>query len=216
MYKSMLLMLFPIAFASQGASFIDHSQIDISQAINTNKKQSTANYQHALAYSDVSHVNAGQQVLIRKQQLHYGIPIYGHSIVTNVSAKGFVQAVHGQVVTGIENDIGSLLPMFNARQAIDIVKGKSRGVASTPIRAANAELLIWLDAQQTARLIYKVDYVQIKGKSPSRPISLVDAKSGEIIEQWNGMAFIQAEGPGGNQKVGAIILVKILNMEDLK
>ena len=128
----MLLILFPIAFHLQSASLLDYSQIDISQAINANKKQSATNDQKALAYSDVSHIKIGQDVLIRKQQLHYGIPIYGHSIVVNVSAKGFAQAIHGKVVTGIENDIGSLFPM-NVKQAIDIVKGKSQGVASTSI-----------------------------------------------------------------------------------
>lgn len=187
MYKLMLLILFPIAFHLQSASLLDYSQIDISQAINANKKQSVTNDQKALAYSDVSHVKIGQDVLIRKQQLHYGIPIYGHSIVVNVSAKGFAQAIHGKVVTGIENDIGSLFPM-NVRQVIDIVKGKSQGVASTSIRNTNAKLLIWLDEQQTARLVYKVDYVQIKDKSPSRPISLVDAKSGDHKSMgWDGI-----------------------------
>ena len=39
--------------------------------------------------------------------------------------------------------------------------------------------------------------------APSRPITLVDAKSGELC--WNsGKAslFIEAEGPGGNEKSG--------------
>ena len=76
--------------------------------------------------------------------------------------------------------------------------------------------MIWQDKQQVAHLVYKVDLVEMKGMSPSRPITLVDAKNGEILDQWEGIAFIEAEGPGGNQKAVNIISVPRHIMVGLK
>ena len=196
-----LLMLFPIAFTSQAANIVDYSQVDLSTVLNQTTQGFPAVSQ-PLAYQDASRVNTGTTTLLRKTQLHYGIPVYGQSVVVDLSQKGFAKAVDGQVLTGIESDIGSTLPMISAKQAVDIAKSQHKGVAAATIRDPNTELLIWLDEQQQARLIYKVDFLQTLGMAPSRPITLVDAKSGELLDRWEGIAFIEAEGPGGNQKSG--------------
>ncbi|CAH6898491.1 Neutral protease [Vibrio chagasii] len=196
-----LLMLFPIAFTSQAANVLDYSEVDLSTILNqTSQGFSAAN--QSLAYHEASRVETGTTTLLRKQQLHYGVPVYGQSVVVDLSQQGIAQAVDGQVLTGIETDIGSTLPMINAQQAIAIAKSQHKGVAAATIRNPNADLFIWLDEQQQAHLIYKVDFLQTKGMGPSRPITLVDAKSGELLDQWEGIAFIDAEGPGGNQKSG--------------
>lgn len=196
-----LLMLCPIAFTSQAANVVDYSQVDLSTVLNQTTQGFTAVSQ-PLAYQDASRVNTGTTTLLRKTQLHYGIPVYGQSVVVDLSQKGISKAVDGQVLTGIELDIGSTLPMISAKQAIDIAKSQHKGVAAATIRNPNTELLIWLDEQQQARLIYQVDFLQTLGMAPSRPITLVDAKSGELLDRWEGIAFIEAEGPGGNQKSG--------------
>lgn len=196
-----LLMLCPIAFTSQAANVVDYSQVDLSTVLNQTTQGFTAVSQ-PLAYQDASRVNTGTTTLLRKTQLHYGIPVYGQSVVVDLSQKGISKAVDGQVLTGIELDIGSTLPMISAKQAIDIAKSQHKGVAAATIRDPNTELFIWLDEQQQARLIYQVDFLQTLGMAPSRPITLVDAKSGELLDRWEGIAFIEAEGPGGNQKSG--------------
>lgn len=196
-----LLMLFPIAFTSQAANVVDYSQVDLSTVINQTTQGFTAASQ-PLAYQDASRVDTGTTTLLRKKQLHYGIPVYGQSVVVDLSQKGIAKAVDGQVLTDIEADIGSTLPMINAQQALAIAKSQYQGVAAATIHSPNTELGIWPDEQQQARLIYKVDFLQTKGMGPSRPITLVDAKSGELLDQWEGIAFIEAEGPGGNQKSG--------------
>ncbi|MDW2105411.1 hypothetical protein R7093_26905, partial [Vibrio sp. 1580] len=38
--------------------------------------------------------------------------------------------------------------------------------------------------------------------NPTRPTYLVDAKSGEVLLQYEGLAHAEADGPGGNQKIG--------------
>ena len=192
-----LLMLFPMAFASQAANVVDYSQVDLSQVLNPPTTRAFSAPNQPLAYQDASRVKAGSQTLLRKQQLHYGVPVYGQSLVAQVSTQGKVTPVDGKVLTGIDADIGSTLPMLNAKQAIELAKGNSQGFASQAIRDPNAELMIWQDEQQIARLVYKVDFIQMNGMGPSRPITLVDAKSGDVLDRWEGIAFIEAEGPGG-------------------
>ena len=196
-----LLMLFPIAFTSQAANVVNYSDVDLSTVLNQ-KNQGFSLVNQPLGYQEASRVETGKTTLLRKQQIHYGVPVYGHSVVVDLSQRGIAQAVDGEVLTGIEADIGSTLPMINAQQAIDIAKSQHKGIAVMTVRNPNAALFIWLDDQQQARLIYKVDFLQNQGMAPSRPITLVDAKSGELIDQWEGIAFIEAEGPGGNQKSG--------------
>ncbi|MFT5806793.1 MAG: vibriolysin [Moritella dasanensis] len=62
--------------------------------------------------------------------------------------------------------------------------------------------MILMDEQNVAQLVYKVSYLTTEGMEPSRPITFVDAKDGRILDRWDGIAFKQAEGPGGNQKSG--------------
>ncbi|CAM3736811.1 M4 family metallopeptidase [Vibrio aquimaris] len=197
-----LLLLLPITFGSQAANIVDHSQIDLSHILNQTASKNYSPSSQPLAYREINHVQAGSNTLLRKQQLHFGVPVYGQSIVAQVSNQGDITPLDGQVLTGIGSDIGSTMPMFNADQAIDLVKGANTGFASRPIGEPRANLMIWQDKQQVAHLVYKVDLVEMKGMSPSRPITLVDAKNGEILDQWEGIAFIEAEGPGGNQKSG--------------
>ncbi len=79
-----LLMLFPIAFNSQAANVVDYSQVDLSTVINQTTQGFTAVSQ-PLAYQDASRVNTGTTTLLRKTQLHYGIPVYGQSVVVDLS-----------------------------------------------------------------------------------------------------------------------------------
>ncbi|MEZ8056719.1 M4 family metallopeptidase [Vibrio splendidus] len=201
MRSAHLIMLFPIAFTSQAANVVDYSKVDLSKVLNITKQGLTV-ASEPLSYQDISRVNTNTTTLLRKKQLHYGIPVYGQSVVVDLSKQGVTKAVDGQVLTGIESDIGSTLPMINAKQAVDIAKSQHKGIAAATIRDPHTELVIWLDDQQSARLIYKIDFLQTKGMAPSRPITLVDAKSGELLEQWEGIAFLEAEGPGGNEKSG--------------
>ncbi|MCF7493521.1 M4 family metallopeptidase [Vibrio sp. L5-1] len=201
MRSAHLIMLFPIAFTSQAANVVDYSKVDLSKVLN-NTKQGLTVASEPLSYQDISRVNTNTTTLLRKKQIHYGIPVYGQSVVVDLSKQGVAKAVDGQVLTGIESDIGSTLPMINAKQAVDIAKSQHKGIAAATIRDPHTELVIWLDDQQSARLIYKIDFLQTKGMAPSRPITLVDAKSGELLEQWEGIAFLEAEGPGGNEKSG--------------
>ncbi|WNZ54528.1 M4 family metallopeptidase [Microbulbifer sp. MKSA007] len=63
------------------------------------------------------------------------------------------------------------------------------------------ELYVYVDENDQARLAYLVNWVEY-GDEPSRPFYFVDALTGEVIKQWDGLAFQDATGPGGNEKTG--------------
>ncbi|OOF23218.1 hemagglutinin [Salinivibrio proteolyticus] len=203
MRKTPLALLLPFAFSAQAATIVDASDLDLSQALDANTARSAMTAAPALSFREKSRLQVGNQSLVRKQQLHHGIPVYGYSVVENTAARGFAPSVKGDVVTDIEQDIGGTLPMINQQQAIAIAQGQtSQGARHFHQANANTELLIWLDAQQTARLVYKVDYLASDNGHPSRPMKIVDAKSGDILDSWEGIAHLEAGGPGGNQKSG--------------
>lgn len=197
-----ILIVLLSGYSVQAAILVDHSKVDLSKIINTNNSKTFFSSSQELSYIDTNVVKVRQKTLVRKQQLHYGIPIYGHFVVTELSNHGFSKPIDGKVLTDIESDIDSTLPMINMDQAIDIAKGKQKGIVATSIEDTKADLMIWVDDQQTAYLTYKVELLSRSGMTPSRPITIVDAKSGNILDSWDGLNFIDAEGPGGNQKSG--------------
>lgn len=203
MRKTLLALLIPLALPSYAANIVDATSIDLRKALAPEQSRSTMVNSSPLSYQEQSRLNIGDKSLVRKQQLHYGIPVYGYSVVENTSARNSAPDVKGEVVTDIESDIGSTLPMLNQQQAIAIAQGESNPNAPQFKQPdANTQLLIWLDEQQTARLVYKVDYLTNDNGHPSRPIKIIDAKSGTVLDSWEGITHLEAGGPGGNQKSG--------------
>ncbi|WP_447834724.1 M4 family metallopeptidase [Aeromonas veronii] len=140
----------------------------------------------------------GGQEWSRMQQLYQGLAVYGYSIVQG-SGNGVLNEREGSVVTGISEDVDTTTPTLNSSEAIELAR-TSKGVAGTS--PANARLLITLDSTQKARLAYLVDFIYQSGDSIARPFTMIDAHSGEVIDQWEGLARQEARGYGGNQKSG--------------
>ncbi|OOE39190.1 hemagglutinin [Salinivibrio kushneri] len=203
MRKTLLALTLPLAIPAQAANVVDASSLDLSAALNDDQPRAMVGSSPALSFREKSRLQVGNKALVRKQQLHHGVPVYGYSVVENTAARGFAPSVKGDVVTDIEQDIGGTLPMINQQQAIAIAQGQThQGSQHFHQDDANTELLVWLDKQQTARLVYKVDYLASDDGHPSRPIKIIDAKSGDILDSWDGIAHLEAGGPGGNQKSG--------------
>ncbi|OOE68564.1 M4 family metallopeptidase [Salinivibrio sp. IB282] len=203
MRKTLLALTLPLAIPAQAANVVDASSLDLSAALNDDQPRTMVASSPALSFREKSRLQVGNKALVRKQQLHHGVPVYGYSVVENTAARGFAPSVKGDVVTDIEQDIGGTLPMINQQQAIAIAQGQThQGSQHFHQADANTELLVWLDKQQTARLVYKVDYLASDDGHPSRPIKIIDAKSGDILDSWDGIAHLEAGGPGGNQKSG--------------
>ena len=140
----------------------------------------------------------------RLQQYFHDVPVYGFSVATSQSSMGFYSDMSGRVLKNIEKSADFVKPTLTANKALDIaIRGKSEK-AVTGLKAENKQAKLWLyldDAAKT-RLVYVTSFV-VYGDEPSRPFTMIDAHSGEVLKRWEGINHAASgTGPGGNIKTG--------------
>jgi vibriolysin len=140
---------------------------------------------------------------VRLQQTYKGVPIFGHSIAVEQDAQGNALVASGVVSSDLQVDIPSVTPRFDKTQAVALLVKQSSSFVSGLNRpeSSKAELFIYPQEGAPARLVYLTSFFS-GGEHPSRPTAIIDANTGQIIEQWDGLAYANATGPGGNQKTG--------------
>ena len=137
----------------------------------------------------------------RYEQFHNGVRVVGEAI-TEVKSPGKSVAAQrsGHFVANIAADLpGNTTPAVSAEQVL--AQAKSLKAQGRKTENEKVELVIRLGENNLAQLVYNVSYL-IPGEGLSRPHFVIDAKTGEVLEQWEGLAHAQAGGPGGNQKIG--------------
>ncbi len=155
---------------------------------------------------------ADGKVKSRYQQHYQGVPVWGHSVAAS-ELNGQFSDVSGELVMGVANDLPTVQPGLDAAQAVqasravDRLRAQSREQqtalqAELSAQTANAKLWIYLDENNTARLVYITNYLTQHGQQPSRPFSIIDANSGKVLQSWDGINHANATGPGGNSKTG--------------
>lgn len=133
---------------------------------------------------------------VRYQQMYQGVKVYGASVVAQTNSFGNMQLSSGQVMTQLEQDLPSMQTRLSPDDAM------SKFATSETRENENAELFIYMDDNNQARLVYRLSYFDA-GDHPSRPFAIMDANTGEIIDQWEGLAHAEVgTGPGGNAKTG--------------
>ncbi|WP_189609952.1 M4 family metallopeptidase [Saccharospirillum salsuginis] len=157
---------------------------------------------------------ANGKTITRYQQAHQGVPVWGQ-VVTR-SGQGVAADVSGDVLEGLATEVPSVRPSVKAFDAVNramnhvMTLRNQQGITSGATSVAalqlaaknqNQQLFIHIDDQDQARLAYLINWVEY-GDEPSRPFVFVDAHTGEVLEQWEGLAHQDATGPGGNEKTG--------------
>ena len=143
----------------------------------------------------------------RYQQTYRGVAVFGEHVVVREDAKGNVSALFGRSVAGLAADLPSLDAKLSAGQALSLAKAAALGkrAATLQVSNENSRKVIYLDDSDRAHLAYAVDYFADapRGGEPSRPFVIVDARTGQVLKQWEGLNHEQVgTGPGGNQKIG--------------
>jgi vibriolysin len=102
---------------------------------------------------------------------------------------------------GIAQDLPSVSPKLDRTQALTALMRQQPmlKIGAKP-RNQQADLYVHL-FEGRARLVYLVSFV-IDGDEPSRPTAMIDAFTGELLEQWEGLTTAEGYGPGGNEKTG--------------
>lgn len=136
----------------------------------------------------------------RFRQLYQGVPVYGSHLVADVDNAGIMQASSGAVLTELEQDLNSVTATLSPKQALQKLAGPSMKGAKR--ENLQSQLYIYQDDNNQARLVYQVSYFEA-GDKPRRPFGIIDANTGELIKQWEGLNHATVgTGPGGNQKTG--------------
>lgn len=143
----------------------------------------------------------------RYQQTFRGLPIFGEHVIVSEDASGELRALFGRKVTGLEKEIPDGAPRLSAARALDIARGAGLGSRVSIMRTENekSELMIYVDDDGRAHKSYVVSYFadSFGGGSPTRPVVIVDAESGQVLKQWENLQHVLVgTGPGGNLKTG--------------
>ena len=162
-----------------------------------------------LAASEIREVRsqkyANGNVVTRYEQLHQGVPVWGETIAQHSSAgQSLAQgqsSFSGSMLRNLTNDLPSVTPTYSASQALTLAKTKSR--AST-VENEQSKLFVKLGTNNVAQLIYVVSFLDKSNPNrPSRPFYMLNANSGAVIQQWEGITHsLTGTGPGGNAKTG--------------
>ncbi|KIP77466.1 peptidase M4 [Vibrio harveyi] len=142
---------------------------------------------------------------VKIQQNVWGIPVWGHSLNATQSFKGgALKAVQGDYLRVNDLDRSFVKPKLNRAEALKVASKnlENKGIAGKFLRNVEDDLFIYQDGKKT-RLVYVVSYLLANSLQPSRPFTMLDAHSGEVIDRWEGIAHAQiGTGPGGNEKTG--------------
>lgn len=142
---------------------------------------------------------------VRMQQTFKGVPVFGRSIAVEQDAQGNSLVANGVVTSDLQVDLASVTPKLDQARAVALLQKQSRTLTAGSAQPENvkADLYVYPSDGAPARLVYLTSFY-LSGDHPTRPTAIIDANTGEVIQQWEGLtnAEVDATGPGGNQKVG--------------
>lgn len=137
-------------------------------------------------------------------QYFQGVPVWDVSVAASqFRNQDNLSNISGSYLTEVEKDLNTVMPKISKEKALKLARVHKKIVNSTLSLVSNEEvnLYIFQDKSNKARLVYKISFV-INGQKPTRPYFIMDANSGDILEQWDGLTSKNAIGPGGNLKTG--------------
>ncbi|WP_158657782.1 M4 family metallopeptidase [Agarilytica rhodophyticola] len=134
---------------------------------------------------------------IRMDQYYKGVKVYGGEIISHLNKADIAHNVSGYIMQDLKLD--TVVPSIDENTAL-----AAAGFDENNSHYKNPKVqLVVTSHGKSGTLAYHINYVIDDGVEPSRPFILIDAHSGEIIEQRDGLTHAEVgTGPGGNEKTG--------------
>ena len=147
--------------------------------------------------------DADGTVHVRYQQTFRGIPVFGEQVIVSTRGNGEIKSLFGQKVDGLGREIPAGLKVMDRGRALGLAKAAALGGRASSLRFERevAEQMIFIGDDGRARMAYVVNFFadQVGGGAPTRPFVVLDATSGRVIKQWEGLTHsLIGTGPGGN------------------
>jgi Zn-dependent metalloprotease len=142
----------------------------------------------------------------RYQQTFRGLPIFGEQVVVS-EREGVVRNLFGRKVSGLAAELPQNAASIGKTRALQLAKSASLGArtAAMKIERQDAHQVVFVGDDSRAHMAYVVSFFADKagGGAPTRPFVIVDAGTGAVLKQWDGLAHADVgTGPGGNLKTG--------------
>lgn len=209
---TILASLVAASFSVSAADRIDLGSMNPAKAKTFNSASNNASARaHEVLGLNVGDLKAlrsqkyGNKLVTRYEQLHQGVPVWGeviveHSDETQSIVSSAARSFHGAMLSNLANDLPSVKPLYSASQALGLLKNAKRASNTSN---EQTKLYVKQASNGVAKLVYLTSYVTIAADgTPSRPHALIDANTGAVLEQWEGITHLDAGGPGGNQRIG--------------
>ncbi len=142
---------------------------------------------------------ANGRTVTRHVQLHQGVPVWNEAIIEHRDAGATSPRMTGALLKNLHNDLPSVKPLLSKADVLDRAKTLAQ-IFDT--HNDKATLYVKRNAAGVAHLVYVVSF-NGNTESPTRPFYMLDANTGAVLEQWDGIHTAQiGTGPGGNLKTG--------------
>ncbi len=145
----------------------------------------------------------------RYQQTFRGVPVWGEQVIVSETKTGAVRNLFGNAVGGLAADLDASANrrMIAKSTATSFAKQKALGnrLSSMKIENESTRQMIFVGDDNKARMAYVVSFFADRpgGGAPTRPMMIIDAQSGRVLKQWEGLTHAAVgTGPGGNSKTG--------------
>ena len=143
---------------------------------------------------------ANGSVVTRHVQMHQGVPVWGEAIVEHRDGAKGIARVSGHKLHNLQNDLPGVKPVLSKADAL--LKAKTLAQIFDT-ENDQAKLYVKRGDDGVARLIYVVSFFASNADQPTRPFYMLDANTGAVLDQWNGIHHaLVGTGPGGNAKTG--------------
>ncbi|MEH6576312.1 MAG: M4 family metallopeptidase [Amphritea sp.] len=142
----------------------------------------------------------------RYRQTYQGVPVWGEEVVISRDRSGRAINAHGRLIRILAEELIDTTPGLNAGDALNTMKTEAQNrrssIAELKFSNQSSELVIYLDGDSPT-LAYAVSFFADvpEGGHPTRPIFIVDALSGQVLFEYEGLTHAEVgTGPGGNLK----------------
>lgn len=128
----------------------------------------------------------------RYSQRFNGYEVFGSEVIAHLDKQGVnLDRVTGSFITGLEGASVAKKASLNSDQAIEKANQLMDASHQWQFQNTKTELVVYHNPyQQNFRpaLAYIVDFLALsKTADPTRPITVIDAVTGEVIDSWEGL-----------------------------
>lgn len=159
-------------------------ELDLDKAARVIFAEKTGRPDLSLGASSVVALATGERV-VKMPQMHKGLRVMGGGATVTFDADNVARMVAAKLVDGLPDDI---TPSIDAAAAASLAEAAS-GLLTTPERS---KLVIWLAAGSP--VLAWVTAPQAVPGIPYAPVVIVDARTGELVGQYNAAVTVIPQG----------------------